>query len=158
MKIFDKMKSPRMLLKLPKLVSIANKHIETDMNYGQLSYLAYYGVTLDRENIGMATAPGRTKKGSPLYFVDKKDAMYVASELERLRNSSEVQGEEPRDYTEEELANMTETERAEAEQKMRDKKLRDKLKEEAIQENSSNGNSNSNDNSRTSSKTTNKKN
>ena len=159
MKIFDKMKSPRMLLKLPKLVSIANKHIETDMNYGQLSYLAYYGVTLDRENIGMTTAPGRTKKGSPLYFVDKKDAMYVASELERLRNSSEVQGEEPRDYTEEELANMTETERAEVEQKMRDKKLRDKLKEEAIHENeSSNENSNSNKTSNTSSKTTSKTN
>ncbi|WP_277220796.1 LCP family protein [Peptoniphilus vaginalis] len=143
MKIFDKMKSPRMLLKLPKLVSIANKHIETDMNYGQLSYLAYYGVTLDKENIAMKTVPGRTKKGSPLYFVNKKDAMYAASELERLRDNPKDQ-EGVKDYTEEELANMTEAERAEAEQKMRDKKLRDKLKEEAIQENSSNGNSNSN--------------
>lgn len=143
MKIFDKMKSPRMLLKLPKLVSIANKHIETDMNYGQLSYLAYYGVTLDKENIAMKTVPGRTKKGSPLYFVNKKDAMYAASELERLRDNPKEQ-EGVKDYTEEELANMTEAERAEAEQKMRDKKLRDKLKEEAIQENSSNGNSNSN--------------
>ena len=143
MKIFDKMKSPRMLLKLPKLVSIANKHIETDMNYGQLSYLAYYGVTLDKEDIAMKTVPGRTKKGSPLYFVNKKDAMYAASELERLRDNPKDQ-EEVKDYTEEELADMTEAERAEAEQKMRDKKLRDKLKEEAIQENSSNGNSNSN--------------
>lgn len=169
MKIFDKMKSPRMLLKLPKLVSIANKHIETDMNYGQLSYLAYYGVTLDKENIAMKTVPGRTKKGSPLYFVNKKDAMYAASELERLRDNPKDQ-EEVKDYTEEELANMTEAERAEAEQKMRDKKLRDKLKEEAIQENSSNGNSNSNKTSnskktskskkasKTSSKTTKEKN
>ncbi|MFO2284792.1 hypothetical protein QOU43_30600, partial [Pseudomonas aeruginosa] len=51
MKIFDKMKSPKMFLKLPKLISIADKYVETDMNYGQLSYLAYYGVTLDKENI-----------------------------------------------------------------------------------------------------------
>lgn len=156
MKIFDKMKSPRMLLKLPKLVSIANKHIETDMNYGQLSYLAYYGVTLDKENIAMKTVPGRTKKGSPLYFVNKKDAMYAASELERLRDNPKDQ-EEVKDYTEEELANMTEAERAEAEQKMRDKKLRDKLKEEAIQENSSSKN-NSNSNKTSNSKKTSKSN
>lgn len=156
MKIFDKMKSPRMLLKLPKLVSIGNKHIETDMNYGQLSYLAYYGVTLDKENIAMKTVPGRTKKGSPLYFVNKKDAMYAASELERLRDNPKDQ-EEVKDYTEEELANMTEAERAEAEQKMRDKKLRDKLKEEAIQENSSSKN-NSNSNKTSNSKKTSKSN
>lgn len=154
MKIFDKMKSPKMLLKLPKLVSIANKHIETDMNYGQLSYLAYYGVSLDKENIDMKTLVGHMKKGSPLYYVDKKDAVYQASELERLRNNPDDQ-EEVIDYTEEELANMTDSERAEAEQKMRDKELRERIKEEGIQENSSNGDSNSN---RASNKTSNNRN
>ena len=142
MKIFDKMKSPKMLLKLPRLVSIANKHIETDMNYGQLSYLAYYGVTLDKENINIKTVDGHMKKGSPLYYVDKESARYEAKELERLRQNNSDE-EYVRDYTEEELKNMTEEERNIAEQKMRDKKLREKLKEEAIsEENSSDENSN----------------
>ena len=142
MKIFDKMKSPKMLLKLPRLVSIANKHIETDMNYGQLSYLAYYGVTLDKENINIKTVDGHMKKGSPLYYVDKESARYEARELERLRQDTSDE-EYVRDYTEEELANMTEEERDLAEQKMRDKKLREKLKEEAISEESSNYEANS---------------
>lgn len=147
MKIFDKMKSPKMLLKLPRLVSIANKHIETDMNYGQLSYLAYYGVTLDKENINIKTVDGHMKKGSPLYYVDKESARYEAKELERLRQNNSDE-EYVRDYTEEELKNMTEEERNIAEQKMRDKKLRDKLKEEAIsEENSSDENSNNEANS-----------
>lgn len=142
MKIFDKMKSPKMLLKLPRLVSIANKHIETDMNYGQLSYLAYYGVTLDKENINIKTVDGHMKKGSPLYYVDKESARYEARELERLRQNASDE-EYVRDYTEEELKNMTEEERDLAEQKMRDKKLREKLKEEAIsEENSSDESSN----------------
>ena len=142
MKIFDKMKSPKMLLKLPRLVSIANKHIETDMNYGQLSYLAYYGVTLDKENINIKTVDGHMKKGSPLYYVDKESARYEAKELERLRQDTSDE-EYVRDYTEEELKNMTEEERDLAEQKMRDKKLREKLKEEAIsEENSSDESSN----------------
>ncbi len=147
MKIFDKMKSPKMLLKLPRLVSIANKHVETDMNYGQLSYLAYYGVTLDKENINIKTVDGHMKKGSPLYYVDKESARYEAAELERLRNNNSDE-EYVREYTEEELKNMTEEERNIAEQKMRDKKLRDKLKEEAIsEENSSDENSNNEANS-----------
>lgn len=147
MKIFDKMKSPKMLLKLPRLVSIANKHVETDMNYGQLSYLAYYGVTLDKENINIKTVDGHMKKGSPLYYVDKESARYEAAELERLRNNNSDE-EYVKDYTEEELKNMTEEERNIAEQKMRDKKLRDKLKEEAIsEENSSDENSNNEANS-----------
>lgn len=132
MKIFDKMKSPKMLLKVPKLVSIANKHIETDMNYGQLSYLAYYGITLDKENIGMKTVEGTTKKGSPLYFVDKDSATYEAHELVRLRDKESEASEEDLNYTEKELKNMTEEERAAIEQKIRDKKLREKLKEEAV--------------------------
>lgn len=147
MKIFDKMKSPKMLLKLPRLVTIANKHIETDMNYGQLSYLAYYGVSLDRENIEIRTVDGHMKKGSPLYYVDKESARYEAAELERLRNNTSDE-EYVRYYTEEELKNMTEEERNIAEQKMRDKKLREKLKEEAIsEENSSDENSNNEANS-----------
>ena len=147
MKIFDKMKSPKMLLKLPRLVSIANKHVETDMNYGQLSYLAYYGVTLDKENINIKTVDGHMKKGSPLYYVDKESARYEAKELERLRQNNSDE-EYVKDYTEEELKNMTEEERNIAEQKMRDKKLRDKLKEEAIsEENSSDENSNNEANS-----------
>lgn len=147
MKIFDKMKSPKMLLKLPRLVSIANKHIETDMNYGQLSYLAYYGVTLDKENINIKTVDGHMKKGSPLYYVDKESARYEAKELERLRQDTSDE-EYVRDYTEEELKNMTEEERDLAEQKMRDKKLREKLKEEAIsEENSSDASSNNEANS-----------
>ena len=146
MKIFDKMKSPKMLLKVPKLVSIANKHIETDMNYGQLSYLAYYGITLDKENIGMKTVEGTTKKSSPLYFVDKDSATYEAHELVRLRDKESEASEEDLNYTEEELKNMTEEERAAIEQKIRDKKLREKLKEEAVKEENSTSVSNSNEN------------
>ena len=145
MKIFDKMKSPKMLLKVPKLVSIANKHIETDMNYGQLSYLAYYGITLDKENIGMKTVEGTTKKGSPLYFVDKDSATYEAHELVRLRDKESEASEEDLNYTEEELKNMTEEERAAIEQKIRDKKLREKLKEEAVKEENSTSSSNENE-------------
>ncbi len=138
MKIFDKMKSPKMFLKLPKLISIADKYVETDMNYGQLSYLAYYGVTLDKENIEQKTIDGTTKKGSPFYYVNKDSAKNEMKVFENMRNEIE-QGEGEKqniDFTEEELQNMTEEERMEVKQKIRDRKLREKLQREAVRNNS----------------------
>ena len=138
MKIFDKMKSPKMFLKLTKLISIADKYVETDMNYGQLSYLAYYGVTLDKENIEQKTIDGTTKKGSPFYYVNKDSAKNEMKVFENMRNEIE-QGEGEKqniDFTEEELQNMTEEERMEVKQKIRDRKLREKLQREAVRNNS----------------------
>ena len=132
------MKSPKMFLKLPKLISIADKYVETDMNYGQLSYLAYYGVTLDKENIEQKTIDGTTKKGSPFYYVNKDSAKNEMKVFENMRNEIE-QGEGEKqniDFTEEELQNMTEEERMEVKQKIRDRKLREKLQREAVRNNS----------------------
>lgn len=121
MKIFDKMQSPSLILKLPKLVSIANRNIETDLSYGELAFLAYYGLSLDKSDINMTALEGSRyiRNHIDYYKIDKNYAQGVVRDFTSMRDN----------YNEDEdLSSMTEEERAKyLEQK---EKLRD-LKSEA---------------------------
>lgn len=85
MKIFDKIKSPTMLLRIPKLIGIANNYVDSDLTYGQLSYLAYYGLTLDKDDIQMVTLPGDgfRKNHQDYYRVDKDHARKILRRFEQ---------------------------------------------------------------------------
>lgn len=61
LKLFDKLKTPAIILKVPKLLDIVDKYVETDLNYGEISKLAYYGLSLNREDIHTATVDGYAK-------------------------------------------------------------------------------------------------
>ncbi|WP_036730395.1 LCP family protein [Peptoniphilus mikwangii] len=51
MLLFDKLKSPATFFKLPQLLDIVDEFLETDLNYGEISFLAKYGLSLNREDI-----------------------------------------------------------------------------------------------------------
>lgn len=61
--LFDKMKTPSIIFKIPKLIGIIDKNVETDLNYGEITYLANFGLKLDRENIKTTRVKGHNKRG-----------------------------------------------------------------------------------------------
>lgn len=74
MTIFEKLNDPKILLKVPRLVGIANRSLDTDLSYGELSYLATYATTLEKEDIKMQTAPGYGRYiGKQSYYIVKKE-------------------------------------------------------------------------------------
>ncbi|WP_071026472.1 LCP family protein [Peptoniphilus raoultii] len=108
MKIFEKMHSGGgLILKIPKLVSIANKYVKTDLSYGQLSYLAYYAMSLDKNDIEFKTLVGERAKihGIEYYKVDKEIARNVHKEF---LNREE---ENPENLTDEERQKLEEGQR-----------------------------------------------
>lgn len=131
MKIFDKMQSPSLILKLPKLVSIANRNIETDLSYGELAFLAYYGMNLEKTDINMEVLEGSDYRrgGIDYYKIDKGYAQSKIDEFEAIRDS---------EIEEVNLDEMTEEERAKY---LEHKEKLENLKSEA-QEKSNNGNLN----------------
>lgn len=101
MLLFDKLKSPSMLLKVPELLDIVDQYVETDLTYGQMVTLARFGVGLDREDISTATVEGKNrdkvKIGSDLvsvYDVNAQDAqaLVLRNDVaeETAENNSEV--------------------------------------------------------------------
>lgn len=77
MSIFDRLKSPRTIFALPKLLDIVDKNIKTDLNYGQIAYLGYWGLGINRENISTGTIDGYGKKlddGVDYWIVDTEKA------------------------------------------------------------------------------------
>ncbi len=107
MKVFEKLKNPSTIFKLPKLVSIANRYVKTDFSYGQLSYLAYYAMSLEKDDIEFNTLQGQRKvlNNIDYYKVDKDYARGVLKEfLNREENEENL--------TEEELEKKKENEKA----------------------------------------------
>lgn len=76
MQLFDKLKRPMMILKIPELIDIALDNIETNLSYGQIAYLAKMGLDMDRENIQTDTLVGEnTRIGDVEYYiVDQESA------------------------------------------------------------------------------------
>lgn len=76
MQLFDKLKRPMMILKIPELIDIALDNIETNLSYGQIAYLAKMGLGMDRENIQTDTLVGENKRIGNIeyYIVDQASA------------------------------------------------------------------------------------
>lgn len=85
MQLFDKLKRPMMILKIPELIDIALDNIETNLSYGQIAYLAKMGLDMDRENIQTDTLVGDNKRiGSVDYYIVNQ-----ASAREQVRRFAE---------------------------------------------------------------------
>lgn len=76
MSIFEKMKSPVMLFKVPELIDILKDNVETDLNYGQIAYLAKLSLEFDRSDIVTDTLVGDEGRidGISYYLVDQANA------------------------------------------------------------------------------------
>lgn len=76
MQLFDKLKRPMMILKIPELIDIALDNIETNLTYGQIAYLAKMGLDMERENIQTDTLVGDNKRIGSIdyYIVDQASA------------------------------------------------------------------------------------
>lgn len=76
MKLFDKLKSPRMIFKIPELIDLVMDNVETNLSYGQIAYLAKMGLDFDKDSIQMDTLVGENKRIGKLeyYVVDRKSA------------------------------------------------------------------------------------
>lgn len=75
--LFDKLKSPRTIFILPRLLDIVNENVKTDLSYGEMAYLGYWGLKLNREDISTATIEGRGQKlddGIDYWIVDPEKA------------------------------------------------------------------------------------
>ena len=76
MQLFEKMKRPMMILKIPELINIALDNIETNLSYGQIAYLAKMGLDMERESIQTDTLVGENRRIGKLdyYIVDEASA------------------------------------------------------------------------------------
>lgn len=88
MQLFEKVKKPQMILKIPELIDIALDNVKTDLNYGQIAYLAKFGLDFDREDIQTDTLVGEnTRIGEIEYYVVDQDLA-----KEQLRRFMEGKG------------------------------------------------------------------
>ncbi|MDO5302195.1 MAG: LCP family protein [Tissierellia bacterium] len=88
MTLFDQIKSPKLLFRFNTLLDIANNNVETDLNYGEIAYLAKFGLSLDREDIITDTLVGDdTYIGDIAYYIVDED-----SAREQLNRFSEGKG------------------------------------------------------------------
>lgn len=76
MQLFDKVKRPMMILKIPELIDIALDNIETNLSYGQIAYLAKMGLGIDRDDIQTDTLVGDNQRIGKIeyYVVDQASA------------------------------------------------------------------------------------
>lgn len=76
MQLFDKVKRPMMILKIPELIDIALDNIETNLSYGQIAYLAKMGLGMDRDDIQTDTLVGENQRIGKIeyYVVDQASA------------------------------------------------------------------------------------
>lgn len=98
MALFQKMKNKSIIFKLPQLIDIANENIESDLSYGQIVDLAYFGLSLDKENIHMATLEGQEKMIDDIsyWFVEKESArrqMQLEDQKQENEESQTDQGQ-----------------------------------------------------------------
>lgn len=100
MMLFEKLKSPAMILKIPELLDIVDEFVETDLTYGQMVTLARFGIGIDREDISTATLEGVPVNGVKIgrdkvsvYKIDEKFAKEVALRSEVVEAEDSVENE-----------------------------------------------------------------
>lgn len=99
----DKLKSPMMLIKLPEILDIVDKYVETDLNYGEISYLAQYGLGLDMSTIEKSRVEGYDKRGVKIgsdlvdvfmVYRDKARAAVLRTEEEEAKYKTDTTKEQ----------------------------------------------------------------
>lgn len=72
--LFNELKEPKNIVKIPAMLKIIDENTETDLEFKEMIYLAYYAFrNIDMNSIEMNTIEGRDKKinGIDYYYVDK---------------------------------------------------------------------------------------
>jgi hypothetical protein len=80
--VAKKMRDPGILFKVPQLVGIANKYIETDMSVNDLAGLAFFGKDVNMNSIRSATLPGHPGGVTVSYWIIDPEAAQTV--LDRL--------------------------------------------------------------------------
>lgn len=80
--VTKKLRDPAILFRVPQLVGLANKYIETDMSVNELAALALFGKDVNMNGIRSATLPGHPGGVSVSYWViDPESAQLVLDRL-----------------------------------------------------------------------------
>lgn len=80
--VAKKLREPAILFRIPQLVDIANKYVETDMSVNELAALAFFGKDVNLNNIRSATLPGHPGGVTVSYWViDPESAQLVLDRL-----------------------------------------------------------------------------
>lgn len=101
--LFKKMKTPGMLLKLPTLLNIINKDVETDLSYGEMADLAYFGIGMDFSNLETEVLEGGGQRidGLDYWIVNQRYAQGLVEKFKdscleqrkHMENMTEVEGQ-----------------------------------------------------------------
>ncbi|MDO5040731.1 MAG: LCP family protein [Peptoniphilus sp.] len=100
--LFDKLKSPATFLKIPEILDIVDQYVETDFNYGEIAYLAKFGLGLKKEDIHTQIIEGKSLEGVNLggievtvYEVNRNQARKVVHDFpDNVLKSEEDKDEE----------------------------------------------------------------
>lgn len=84
MQIFKELKSPSTILLVPKLLEMAVNNVETDLSYGDIAYLATWGLKLNSTDIRMDKITGdfakKTQSGVQVDVID----LYKTQAIKKL--------------------------------------------------------------------------
>ncbi len=61
--IRNSFKSPSVLVRLPEIVRLMQKYVDTNLNFEEILTLTNFGLQLDRDNFKMVMLPGRSSSG-----------------------------------------------------------------------------------------------
>ncbi len=100
--VASELKNPLNIARIPQLVGVAQKYIQTDLGFNQLLGLAWFGKGLDMRRVRVATVPGHgTMQGLSYWIIHPRSTEKVLNRLLldnqglRLENSSENHAEQP---------------------------------------------------------------
>lgn len=80
--VSKKLKDPRVVLKIPDLVKVANQYVETDFSFNDMMALGFFAKDVDMKNIRTATLPGRPGGTRVSYWIIEPEATQMI--LDRL--------------------------------------------------------------------------
>ncbi|MGL5064491.1 MAG: LCP family protein [Microcoleus sp.] len=102
--IYNRLTSQSILVRIPQIIGLMQKYVDTDMNFEEMLTLANFGLQLERDNFSMVMLPGRSSSGEGdlrSYWIvddaarDRIMTEYFKQDLpdfvpERSRNTSEL--------------------------------------------------------------------
>ena len=90
--VAKKMRDPAILFRVPQLVGIANKYLQTDMSMNELASLALVGKDVNMSTIRSATLPGHPGGVAVSYWVINPEAAQMVLDRLILDNPEPVLG------------------------------------------------------------------
>jgi len=93
--IWKRLSNPATLTRLPKIIRVMQKYVDTNLSFEEMLTLANFGLQLDRDNFKMVMLPGRSSSGEEdfrsYWIVDPAARDRVMSQFFRLGSSDFTQ-------------------------------------------------------------------